>query len=533
MHVGLQPPTVAQTLGIVATVSAVQFVLTRIAHLTDTRYITIVTAILLLALLTITYRDRTLVGWIKHRRACTRRTPRLAQLLSHDNTAILWDHTNGHAAVLIGVTPKPFSINILDQNGNWSSRKLDLDPVRHELRQFDIRLHDLTAVTVGYTYAQQNDLAKVAFNTTGPINAIAYGRTYLRVTLDTATSANSIRAREIDGFKDPRETLASGMARTLQIASSRAHRAITREGFIAKKLSKAEGTQLHQDLVALLGADALAEEGFTHAGKGGPYLVGFTPTAKATDKTHSEWLRATTEVCASITRMTPATASTDSIEQYYCNRVQRLDTVELAEAADLRREYGQHTAIATTALPLAVIPPVTAVPKTTVSATEPAGAHIVPGGVGIYLGYTLDGGQRVWLDTTVASDEPLWIIGPRRAVELLLIRSANLGLRIDVRTPQLAAIAHELRHTGIGTHTQPDMTIAAVGDDDHAPAPVRIMWSEHPIGQRPRYVIDATAPGILHVHTGVDDPTDTHEVKVRWEFNAAEKALLAKAHARR
>jgi type VII secretion protein EccE len=520
MHFGLKPPTVGQALATVATVTALQYALTAAAHLADTRYLTITPTTIILAALTITYRDRTLAGWFVHRRACTRRTPRLTQVLSHDTTAILWDHTTGHASILIEITPKPFSVNIINQNETWSSQTLDLDPIRHELRQYDIRLHDLTLTTVGYTYAHQNHLAKIAFNTTGPINAIAYGRTYLRVTLDTTTSATSIHAREIDNYANPRETLASGIARTLQIASSRTHRAITLQGFTAHKLSKTEATQLHHELVALLGADALAEESFTHAGHHGPYLVAFTPTAKTTDRTHPEWLRATTEVCASITRMTPSSDTTDQIEQFYCNRVHRLETVELAEATDLRREYGQHTAIATTALPLAVAPAVTAIPKTTLTADAPTHTHAVPGGVGIYLGYTLDGLQRIWLDITVASTEPLWIIGPRHAVELLLIRSATLGLRIDVRTPALAAIAHELRHAGVGTHTRPDITVAAIGDDHRTPAPVRIVWSEYPIVQRPRYFIDATTPGVLHVHTATDD------VKVQWEFTAAEKALL-------
>lgn len=527
MHFGLKAPTVAQALGTVAAVTALQFGLSKATHWTGARYVTIAVAVAIVATLSITYRDRTIAGWVRHRRACTRRTPRLAQLLSHSNTAVLWDHTTGHASVLIEVRPKPFSVNILDQHENWSSASLDLDPVRHELRQFDIRLHDMTLTTVGYTYAHQNDLAKVAFTTTGPINAITYGRTYLRVTLDTAVSADSIHAREIDSYADPKETLAAAVARTLQIASSRAHRAITVQGFTAQKLSKAEATQLHRELVELLGADALAEEEFTYAGRNAPHLVAFTPTSKATDRTNSEWLRATTEVCATITRLAPAGANADHLEQFYCNRVQRLDTVELAEATDLRREYGQHTAIATTALPLAVAPPVTAVPKTTLAVDTSTGTRAVPGGVGIYLGYTLDGTSRVWLDTTVACNEPLWIIGPRRAVELLLIRSATLGLRVDVRNPQLAPIAHELRHAGVGAHARPDMTIAAIGDDHQSPAPVRIVWSEHPIGQRPSYFIDATRAGILHLHTPTDD------VNIQWEFNPAEKGLLAKTPTRR
>lgn len=528
MHFGLTTPTVGKALTVVAAATALHFTLTATTHWPYTNYFTAIAALAWLAALIITYRDRTIGGWITHRRSCTQRIPRLTQILSHNNTAILWDHTTGHASILIEVTPKPFSANILDENDAWSSPTLDLDPIRHELRQFDIQLHDLTCVTIGYTYAHQNDLAKVAFTTTGPINAIAYGRTYLRVTLDTATSANSIAARQIDTYSDPRATLASGMARTLQIASSRAHRAIALQGFIARKLSKSQAAQLHRHITALLGADAIAEEGFAHAGKGAPHLVAFTPTAKATDRTHGDWLRATTEVCASITRMTPAGPSTDHVERFYCNRVERLDTVDLAEASGLRREYGQHAAIATTALPLAVPPPVTAVPKAIVPVDAVTTARTTPGGVGIYLGYTLDGAKRVWLDTTVACDEPLWIIGSRQAIELLLVRSATLGLRLDVRTPELGHIARGLRHAGISTHERPDITITSLGDEHHTTAPVRIVWTEYPIEQRPRYLIDASStPGILHVRTGDND------VKVRWEFNSAEKALLAQAFARR
>ncbi|MBU8820892.1 hypothetical protein KL864_34060 [Mycolicibacterium goodii] len=528
MHFGLTAPSVAKALTVVAAATALHFTLTAATDWPYSMYVTAATVASLLAALTITYRDRTIGGWFTHRRNCTHRIPRLTQMLSHNNTAILWDHTTGHASILIEITPKPFSLNILDENGTWSSPKLKLDPIRNELRQFDIELHDLTLVTAGYTYAHQNDLAKVAFTTTGPINAIAYGRTYLRVTLDTATSANSITARQIDSYTDPRETLAAGVARTLQIASSRAHRAISLQGFNAQKLSKTQAAQLHRHNTALLGPDAIANEGFGYAGKNAPYLVAFTPAAKDADRIHDDWLRATTEPCVSITRMSPAASGTDHVERLYCNRVQRLDTVALAEASGLRKEFGQHAAIATTALPLAVPPPVTAVPKTTLPADAMTTAHTTAGGVGIYLGYTLDGTKRVWMDPTVACEEPLWIVGSRQAVELLLVRAATLGLRIDVRATALTPVARSLRSAGISAHDRPDITITALGDQYDSSAPVRIVWTEYKIEQTPRYLIDAaTTPGILHVRT-VD-----HDVKVRWEFNSAEKALLAQAFARR
>lgn len=531
MHIGLRTPTVGEVGVIAAAATALHYTITKTTHWNETHYATAAFVALLGTLLIVTYRDRTILGWIRHRRSCTRRTPRLSQILSHNNTAILFDHTTGHASVVIAISPTPFAVNIVDENDNWSSNTLDLDLIRHELRQFDIQLHDCTLSTVGYTYAHQDDLAKAAFTTTGSINALAYGRTHLRVTLDTATSASSIHAREIDTYADPRETLAAATARTLQIASSRAHRAIALQGFIAQKLSKSDVQRLHRDLVALLGADSLAEEGFAYAGRTAPHLVAFTPTASASQHTHDQWLRATTEVCASITTMAPASSSTDDIKQFYVNRVQRLDSVDLAEANDLRREYGQHAAIASTALPLAVAPAITAVPKTTVAADSPA-PHLPNnpcrvGGVGIYLGYTHDGVRRVWLDITVATDDPLWIIGPREAVELILIRSATLGLRIDVRAPQLAHITHQLRSHGVGHHEHPDIVVAAIGDDQHPPAPVRILWAENPIRQQPRFLIDATTPGILHVRSGAD------KVTVHWELNAAEQALLTKAPARR
>ena len=530
MHVGAKTLTIAQALAVVLIATAVQAALNAISW-THTLYATAATAVILTAMMSITYRDRTLGGWISHRRSCTRRTPRLAQLLSHDDTAILWDHTHSQASILISITPKPFALNLVAEDGRWITQTLDLDPIRHELRQFDIHLHDLTLVTIGHTYAQQNTLATVAFATTGPINAIAYGRTYLRVTLNTLTTAKSIRARAIDSYPDPRESLASGLARTVQIAASRAHRAIALQGFLAEKLSKTQAQQLHRDLVELIGANPLAEEGFKHAGKTAPHLVAFTPTQQITDPTdttHSEWLRATTEVCASITRMSLASPTEDHIEQFYCNRVARLDTVALAEASNLRREYGQHAAIATTALPLAVPPSITAVPRLTISHTDYTGHTAIPGGAGIYLGHTLDGSRRVWLDTNVASQDPMWIIGPRRVVELILIRSATLGLRIDVRAQELAAVTHALRHNGVGAHDRPDISVALVGDRQQTPAPVRYIWSQHPITQRPGHLIDATQQGILEVRT-----PQAHQ-KIRWELNSAETALIPQpaSHAR-
>lgn len=530
MHLDATSLSVGQALAVVATATAVQAGLNTI-HWPYTSYASAGTAVSLVALLSLTYRSRTLGGWIQHRRACTRRIPRLTQRLSHNGIAILWDHTHSHTSILIKITPKPFTLNVVDETGNWRTRTLDLNPIRHELRQFDIQLHNLTLVTVGYTYAQQNALAKVAFSTTGPINAICYGHTYLRVTLDTTTAANSIRAREIDSYPDPREVLASGLARTIQIAADRAHRAITLQGFIAEKLSRPQAEHLHHDLVGLLGAAALGEEGFTHAGTSAPHLVAFTPTSNittVTDATDSEWLRATTEVCAVITKMSPASATDDHIQRFYCNRVERLDTLALAEATNLRKEYGQHAAIATTALPLAVPPPITAVPQLTIpTSSQPAALSAIPGGVGIYLGHTHDGaaGHRVWLDIAVASEEPLWIIGPRHAMELILIRSATLGLRIDVRVPELAAITHALRHAGLGAHDNPDISVSLFGEHQQTPAPVRYLWSPQPIRARPRYVIDATAPAVLQVHTPQQDRV------IRWELNSAESALITSSPA--
>ncbi|GAB1816068.1 hypothetical protein [Mycobacterium sp. MUNTM1] len=517
-----------------AAVTAIQAA-TRLIHTTNTTYVTLGAAAITAAALTITYRDRTLIGWIRHRASSTRRTPRLAQIISHDNTAILWDHTRTRASIIIEITPKPFTVHLLDQDNTWSSPTLDLDPIRRELRQFDITLHDLTLTTAGYTYARQDRLARIAFTTTGPVSAVAYGRTYLRVTISMADSMPSIAAREIDSFSDPREVFASGLTRTIKIAAARAHRAITLQGFNAKRLSRQDVMALHLDLVELL-SDSVGHEGFRHAGNGAPYLVGFSPTKDATAKTHSDWLRGTTEVCATITHITPSTEEADHIEQLYCNKVARLDTVALAEVSQLRREYSQHAAIATTALPLAVPPELTAIPGRTVAINESAATRFMPGGVGIYLGHTLSGGQRIWLDLATACAEPLWLIGNIDIVRLVLIRAAPLGLRIEVRSPELAAIASVLGNAGVGAHSTPDLTITTVGATHQrsatppqngagqSPAPVRIVWSPTPIRQQPSYVIDALEPETLHIHT----PT-TDVIKAHWEFNPAESALLAES----
>lgn len=526
MHFGTTAPTVTSALQGVIAVTALQ-AMVRMTHWEFTLYVTGSAGLIIGLLLIVTYRGRTVSGWIKHRRRYRRRPSRLAQLISSDDTAILWDHSRRLISILIEVTSKPFALNILDQTHEWSSRTVDLDLVRAELRQYDIPLHDITTTTIGYTYADQGALARVAFNTTGPINAITRGHTYLRVTLELEQASASIEAREIDSFADPRDSLTSGIARTIQIASARAHRAVTLQGFIARKLSRDEATGLHREFVALLGAEALTQEGSTHAGKSAPHLVGFTPAPKHdNEKTRSEWLRATTDVCATITRIAPVADNEDRIEQFYCNKVRRLDSVSLAEANQLRREYGQHAAIAVTALPLAVPPELTATPGRVVHVEDSCGVRLKPGGVGIYLGHSASGNERVWLDITVACAEPLWLFGPLEAAQLFLIRSASLGLRIDSRPADLAPLAHALRHSGVGAHDESDLTIGSLGDEVKSAAPVRLTWSTALNKQLPRYYIDATTAGVLKVHT----PDD--QMEVRWELNSAEAALLAESVAR-
>lgn len=484
----------------------------------------------------LTWRGRTPGGWIIHRRRSPRRIPRLTQLISRTDTAILWDHTGRRASIVLEITPPPFGVSTYSDTHTFNTPTVNINALRADLRQYDITVHDLTWSTIGYTI-HPGPAASVAFATTGPIAGLSYARTWCRVSIELTESMASIDARKIDNFSDPRHVLSSGLARTIEITADRIHRRISRQGFTATKLSRPQLADLHNALAAMTTAGS-ADEKFTHAGQG-PYIVGFTPTTKPDRDTTSKWMHATTGVCAAITRIKPVDARTDAVEQFYLNRTDRLDTLAFTESIGLRKEFGQHTAIAEIALPAAVPPTITATTPTRVPRTATSDITATPAGAGIYLGQTLSGTGRIWLDITTASAEPLWIHGPAALAQLLVLRASTLGMTIVTSIAALSAITSQLNPSHpqpgapalvITAHKRPQQPSSdadpaetghrntAVGDRSVVP----VIWTPEPPekGRRHRYVITEVAPGTLDIHTPA-----TH-IQCRWAASEPEKTLL-------
>lgn len=465
---------------------------TNLLKLPPLQRLEIATAVALLVLLTgfITYRSRTLFGWIARR---WRRRPMRERIFLYEfeGVGISWD--GQRAAAYIEVLPKPFEITTISTTGEQGLRSLPIDDMRQELSQFDIRCDAVTIVNFGYKYAQPSKLAATYHHTLGPVPALLYGRTFVEVAIDLNDSMESVNRRRLDD-----DTLA-GLSRTVKLATERIRRRITRKGWTATALSKAEVKRLTSQISADL-LTPLRNEHWGSAGTSSIRAIAYTPTSSAwTTANYRDWCRLNTHRQIQILRLDRRGIGDharlgDHAELYVGYLATDTKPLDTVGALGLRCEYSQQGDILTAALPTARTNRTSAVRGMNLAGKEfPIRIH--PCGVGTFIGYTKNG-EQLFVNFTVGATkrgplnriefDPFYFVTPAAMCQQILLRLATSGRTIDIALPgepwsQFAASINA------GHHDDPEKEIKSAADIivvpankiplPHHPGQVCIVWT--------------------------------------------------------
>jgi type VII secretion protein EccE len=470
-----------------------------------------------IAFAVVTYRSRSLLGWIR-RRLTYRRSPRdTICLFEVDGVGISWD---GHrACAYIEVLPPPFATTVLTGTRDTTIKALPVDEIREELVQFDIHCDAITIVTVGHNYHRPNEAATALHASIGPTDALLYGRTFIQVGITLADSLDSIYARV--GSDD----IPAGVSRTVTIAAERIRRRVAHDGWTTQLLTKSDLEELHNGIAANLNA-ALAQEHWSSCGPKSMRAITFTPGPGAWNTSnYREWCRLNPHRQVHIVHL-DRRHGVDHAEMYISFLTSNADALSTVTALGLRREHGQQGDILTAALPLARTVRPTAVHGKALPAENPFPIALVPGGIGTFIGLTRSRAQ-VFVNFTVGA-EPFYVLGPAAMCQQLLVWLSTSGRSLDITLPgdewkQFAA------RIGATYQTSKDADIVISSNDNLAdparPGQVRLVWATAAPSKPPAYAIVA-GPDECTLHTPVGQDSPAEPIRYRWSVSSAEEAFF-------
>ncbi|MDD4865560.1 MAG: type VII secretion protein EccE [Mycobacterium sp.] len=472
----------------------------------------------------VTYRSRTLLGWIG-RRLRYRRSPRdTISLYEAEGIGITWD--GQRACTYIEVLPQPYAITIVSGTRESVIRALPIDQIREELVQFDIHCDAVTVVTFGHNYQRPNQAATALQATIGPTPALLYGRTFIEVAITLADSLDSIYARA--GTED----IPAGISRTVKIAAERIRRRVAHDGWKTQLLTKSDLAELHTHIASQLNP-ALAEEHWSACGPKTMRAVAFTPGPRAwTTANYREWCRLNTHRQIHIARF-DRRHGTDHAEMYVGFLTSDASSLATVTALGLRREHGQQGDILTAALPLARTVRPSAVHGKPLPAETEFPIPLAPAGIGTYIGLTPNRAQ-VFVNFTVGS-EPFYIFGPAAMCQQLLVWLSTSGRSINITLPgdEWKEFASRI---GATYRTRRDADIVLAGRDELTdaahPNQVRLVWATTPPATAPAFAIVA-GPNECLLHTPPAPGALTEPIRFRWSLAKAEEAFFTIASPQR
>jgi hypothetical protein len=425
-----------------------------------------VTAAAAITIGVLTYRSRTLAGWI-HRKMTYRRSPRnTIAVYEAEGAGITWD---GHrACTYIEVLPQPYATTILTGTRDSVIAALPIDDIREELVQFDIHCDAVTVVTIGHNYDRPNKAATAYQASIGPTTALLYGRTFIEVGI---TLANS----------------------TLEA--------------------------LHAEIAAQLNP-ALAQEHWSACGPKSMQAIAFTPGPGAwTTENYREWCRLNPHRQIHIVRLDRRQGA-DHVEMFIGLLTSDPRALNTVTALGLRREHGQQGDILTAALPLARTVRPTAVHGKALPEASPFPIPLVPGGIGTYIGQTANRSQ-VFVNFTTGA-EPFYIFGPAAMCQQLLVWLSTSGRSIDIALPgdewkefaTRVGVTHSSNSDADIVITSPQGLPAATH-----PNQVRLVWTTTAPDTPPAYALIA-GPDECTLHT------PAQQIRYRWSVSSAEEAFF-------
>lgn len=384
-------------------------------------------AALALLLSVVTYRHRTVFGWIGMRRRFRKSVRKDGALISAEGTGIVWDGNT--ASVFLELKQRPHTVTVINPDGSLTSPEIPIDVIRDELVQFDIHTESVTVITVGSQYVSPSTVSSIYHSLTGPVPALLNGRTLIRVSIALDASLDSVEARS--GAK---KRVHVGLSNTVTIAAARIRRRLEREGWWVETLTRKQVSDFTKDIKYVVD-EPLGNETWKECSSSSLSVSALTPTrASWNQDRYQEWHQFSFHRMMTSLRLTRKSTQADHAEMYLTYASLQPDALDLAEAVGLWREYGQQGDIITNVIPTAFPVRPDSVPGRTLRRGEQFPIQMHPGGVGTFLGYGRNR-SRVFVDFSAGDTEPFYVIAPDVFLQQLLVRLLTSGRTIDIRIP--------------------------------------------------------------------------------------------------
>jgi type VII secretion protein EccE len=448
-------------------------------------------AVLAVLLSMVTYRHRTLFGWIGMRRRARKTTRREGLLITSEGVGIVWD--GEIASTFLELKPKPYAVTVIEPDESLSSPTIPVDVIREELTQFDIRTHSVSIITAGSQYVNPSTVSNIYHSVTGPVPALLNGRTLIKVSVALEGSIDSMVARG-----GARESVPVGLGNTVSIAAARIRRRLEREGWDVDTLTRRQVSQVTEEIKDVL-AEPMSQEQWSECGTPAMLVSVHTPTRNSWRQSrYREWHQFDMHRMMTVLRLNRQGTHTDHAEMYLAYATLQPGAMDLSEAVGLWREYGQQGDILTEAIPTYYAVRPTAVPGMALSREEPFPIEMHPCGVGTFVGYGANR-SRVFVNLARGGVDPLYVIAPVAFLQQLLARMLTTGKTIDIRVPDDGTgiwpqFADKMRAPALmGYYSIPEPDIVVAPENDlprpEFPGQVVIAWTTTPPASNPASAI--------------------------------------------
>ena len=405
----------------------------------------------------VTVRGGSARQWIV-RRWRVRDTLKDSWIVNAKNRAMVWD--GKAASMFIEVFGDPWELSSVKSDGTTTTRKLPLGDIRKELRQFDILVNYIRAISYGYKTAQRDRAASAVLGAMGTVGHLLGGRTIIEVSVDLKGNLNPVHARRTD-----LDTVADGLTRTVNIATERVLRTINSHNINARILSSTGVLAIQKDVISGVGQAAEHNE-WNYAGVPGDARVGtvlsFVPSANVWHDTHQvQWGEVLAHRQYNCLTLRPHGVR-DTAEFSLSYLTDDPGTLHLLPSQGLFRENGRHLARLSNVLPLSRDMFRDSGNVREVERADDIGLEVPVHPLGVYLGVDAVTRERVYMGV-VRGGSPLWVVGDDEYARRLILRLSTQRFRIAVSIQGVAwdYLVSTRRSRTLARTTSPTMAAAS------------------------------------------------------------------------
>lgn len=381
------------------------------------------------ALCLVTVRGGSLRQWMA-RRWHVRDKLKDSWIVNAKNKAMVWDGKS--ASMFIEVFGNPWELSSIKSDGTSTVRKIPLQDIRKELRQFDITVNHVRIIEYGYKAAVHDRAASAVLGAMGTVGHLLGGRTIVEVSIDLKGNLNPVYARRKD-----LDTVADGLTRTVNIATERVLRTINSHNINARILSSTGVLAVQKDIMGGVGRATDRNE-WNYAGVPGDASIGtvvsFVPSQTSWhDTSQVQWGEVLVHRQYNCLTLTPD-GGRDVAEFSMAYLTDDPGTLHLLTSQGLFRENGRHLSRISNVLPVSRDMFRDSGNVRVMERDTPTGLEMPVHPLGVYLGVNAESRERVYMGIA-RGGSPLWVVGDEEFARRIVLRLSTQRYRVAVSVP--------------------------------------------------------------------------------------------------